>query len=105
MNIFQFSFSLAAAIRERPLGIPTTLFDNQSRVVHSSLEGGTVVEESTKGHNLMILSYMRSGSSMNGQVFRDTPDDFYVYEPLIMVAPYQYLTESQICNMGNANCR
>ena len=58
-----------------------------------------------KGNNLMILGYMRGGSSMSGQVFRDSEDDFYVYEPLIKYAPYQYLTESRFCEMESLKCR
>ena len=56
------------------------------------------------GHQLLILSYMRSGSSMNGNVFKDTGNDFYVYEPLIKFAPYHYFTESRFCQMRNPNC-
>ena len=58
----------------------------------------------TKGHHLLILSYMRSGSSMNGNVFKDTGDDFYVYEPLIKFAPYHYFTENSFCMMRSPNC-
>ena len=57
-----------------------------------------------KGHHLLILSYMRSGSSMNGNVFKDTGDDFYVYEPLIKFAPYHYFTENSFCMMRTPNC-
>ena len=59
----------------------------------------------TTGSNVMIVSYMRGGSSMSGQVFRDNEDDFYVYEPLIQLAPYQYLTENRYCEMRILKCR
>ena len=56
------------------------------------------------GNQMLILSYMRSGSSMNGNVFKDTEDDFYVYEPLIKFAPYHYFTENRFCMMRMSKC-
>ena len=57
------------------------------------------------GNHLMILSYMRSGSSMNGNVFKDGVEDFNVYEPLIKFAPYHYFTENRLCRMRELNTR
>ena len=57
------------------------------------------------GNHLLILSYMRSGSSMNGDVFKDGDEDFYVYEPLIKFAPYHYFTENRLCRMRKPKCR
>ena len=70
---------------------PTTAYDH--------------VEMLESGNELMILSYMRSGSSMNGKVFMDGEGEFYVYEPLIKFAPYDYLTESRMCTMRKLTCR
>lgn len=58
----------------------------------------------TTGKHLMILSYMRSGSSMNGNVFKDNEEDFYVYEPLIKFAPYHFFTENRLCKMREPKC-
>ena len=71
---------------------------------------GTVDKESNeavtiKGSNLMIVSYMRSGSSMNGRVFGENPENFYIFEPLIKLAPHHYLTEDKICEVKANSCR
>ena len=63
------------------------------------------VEMLESGNELMIMSYMRSGSSMNGKVFMDGEGEFFVYEPLIKFAPYDYLTESRMCTMRKLKCR
>ena len=63
------------------------------------------IEPLNTGNHLMIMSYMRSGSSMNGKIFRDSNDDFYVYEPLIKFAPFHYLTENRFCKMREPKCR
>ena len=63
------------------------------------------IEPLNTGNHLMIMSYMRSGSSMNGKVFRDSEEDFYVYEPLIKFAPFHYLTENRFCKMREPKCR
>ena len=70
---------------------PTTAYEN--------------VEMLESGNELMIMSYMRSGSSMNGKVFMDGEGEFFVYEPLIKFAPYDYLTESRMCTMRKLTCR
>lgn len=61
--------------------------------------------EIDKGGNLMIVSYMRSGSSMNGKLFGENAENFYVFEPLIRLAPHHYLTENQFCEMKELKCR
>ena len=47
---------------------------------------------------VIILTYMRSGSSLTGEIMQQHPDSFYVYEPLRMLqtaqknrAPLTYL--------------
>ena len=76
---------------------------NEPRGIEKSK--GNNLKENSRGGNLMILSYMRSGSSMNGQVFSDNAENFYVYEPLIKLAPYHYLTEDHLCEMRTMKCR
>ena len=66
---------------------------------------GINIASSVKGSNLMIVSYMRSGSSMNGRVFGENPDNFYVFEPLIKLAPHHYLTEDKLCEVQTNSCR
>ena len=56
-------------------------------------------------YDLMIFSYMRSGSTMTGEVFAENRDFFFVFEPLLSIVPYQYLTTTDVCNMRNTECR
>ena len=44
----------------------------------------------THPKSLLLLSYMRSGSSFVGDIFHHTPNVFYIYEPLdpLYVAMY-----------------
>ena len=78
-----------------------TAFRNPPTVTNSDLQKPVPMGK----YNLMIISYMRGGSSMSGQIFRDNAEDFYVYEPLIPFAPYQYFTENRFCEMENLKCR
>lgn len=58
---------------------------------------------------VIILTYMRSGSSLTGEIMQQHPDSFYVYEPLRMLqtaqknrAPLTYLNGTSI-NYGDYN--
>ena len=72
---------------------------------NGTIDKGSNEAVTTKGSNLMIVSYMRSGSSMNGRVFGENPDNFYIFEPLIRLAPHHYLTEDKICEVKTNSCR
>ena len=42
---------------------------------------------------------------MTGEVFAENSDFFFVFEPLLSIVPYQYLTTTDVCKMRNAECR
>ncbi|XP_050407526.2 carbohydrate sulfotransferase 1 isoform X1 [Patella vulgata] len=46
--------------------------------------------------NVILLTYMRSGSSLVGDIIQQSPDVFYVFEPLIMLGRYHKLNTSAI---------
>ncbi|RUS74475.1 hypothetical protein EGW08_017750 [Elysia chlorotica] len=43
---------------------------------------GTVQEKPGPRQKVVILTYMRSGSSLTGNILQRSPEVFYVYEPL-----------------------
>lgn len=57
-----------------------------------------------KARDLLLFSYMRSGSSLTGALLMNSSDTFYVFEPLIPLAPYHYLSRDQICRMRDTVC-
>ena len=42
---------------------------------------------------------------MTGEVFAENRDFFFVFEPLLSIVPYQYLTTTDVCKMRNTECR
>ena len=66
---------------------------------------GINMTSSIKGVNLLIFSYMRGGSSMNGKVFAEMDENFFVHEPLIQLAPHHYLTENKLCEVQTKQCK
>ena len=76
---------------------------NFRRAALRQVNTGVYLPNST--HDLMIFSYMRSGSTMTGEVFAENSDFFFVFEPLLSIVPYQYLSTTDVCKMRNAECR
>ncbi|XP_060562764.1 uncharacterized protein LOC132722311 [Ruditapes philippinarum] len=54
--------------------------------------------------DLLLLSNMRSGSTLTGELLRDSPGTFFVFEPLQPLAPYHYFTESAVCRVRDEDC-
>lgn len=59
----------------------------------------------SQSRDLLLFSYMRSGSSLTAELIRDSPNTFFVFEPLIPLAPYHYFTDESVCNMRDVKCR
>ena len=42
---------------------------------------------------------------MTGEVFAENSEFFFVFEPLLSIVPYQYLSTTDVCKMRNPECR
>ncbi|XP_062604910.1 carbohydrate sulfotransferase 3-like [Saccostrea cucullata] len=65
--------------------ITTTLVDvssNTSSTQHTTQIVNMVPEISYNVTHILIVAYIRSGSSLTGDILQQDPDSFYVYEPL-----------------------
>ena len=59
-----------------------------------------------KPYDVVLTSYMRSGSTLTGIVLGHRSDCFYVYEPLWKVARWAYWRgNDSICRTDNTDCR
>ena len=66
-------------------------------------DGGAAVVE--RGNDVIINSYMRSGSSFLGQLLGYRSDTFYVYEPLWNIQKLAfYYGDGHICHYFNSEC-
>ena len=94
---------LRLTTKREPFDLGETKGSNISRGSYNNLDMRNIT--STKGVNLLIFSYMRGGSSMNGKVFAEMDENFFVHEPLIQLAPHHYLTEDELCEVQTKHCR
>lgn len=61
--------------------------------------------ETKSVNDLLLLSNMRSGSTLLGEILRDSQGTFFVFEPLQQLAPYHYFTERSVCRIRDVDCR
>nr|XP_022291966.1 carbohydrate sulfotransferase 1-like [Crassostrea virginica] len=54
---------------------------------------------------ILLLTYMRSGSSFTADVIQQSPDVFYLYEPLKAFTNQFYYTQSKLCSITDKGCR
>ena len=63
-------------------------------------------DPNVKPYDVVLTSYMRSGSTLTGIVLGHRSDCFYVYEPLWKVARWAYWRgNDSICRTDNTECR
>ena len=54
--------------------------DNETSIY--SLDPGVTLAASSRSVQILIVAYIRSGSSLTGDILQQDPNSFYVYEPL-----------------------
>lgn len=54
---------------------------------------------------ILLLTYLRSGSTFTADVIQQSPDVFYLYEPLKAFTDQFYFTQSKLCSFTNKGCR
>lgn len=52
---------------------------------------------------ILVLTYLRSGSTLTGDILQQSPKSFYMYEPLRSYKSNIFL-DGQICNIFTMNC-
>ncbi|XP_053373957.1 uncharacterized protein LOC123530801 [Mercenaria mercenaria] len=87
-----------------PLSVSQSL-DKSPLSVSQSLGKSPVSVSQSSGKDILLFSYMRSGSTVTGNLLRDSPGVFFMFEPLSPLAPYSYFTDRSICEMRNSTCR
>ncbi|WAR31660.1 CHST1-like protein [Mya arenaria] len=69
------------------------------------MKGEQTKGEQTKGTDIMLVAYMRTGSTFLGDVLGRRQDVFYWYEPLIKGRSENYLRGADmLCNYFRPNC-
>lgn len=64
---------------------PTSAPHVSSKYNTSASDHRTVLKQDTNFTAVILLTYMRSGSSFTGELLQQAPDSFYVFEPLRML--------------------
>lgn len=54
---------------------------------------------------ILLLTYMRSGSTFTADVIQQSPDVFYLFEPLRAFTNQFYYTQSKLCSFTDKGCR
>lgn len=54
---------------------------------------------------VLLLAYMRGGSTITGNILGFIPSAFYLYEPLLSTEKSNYLTEGKECSMMKTVCK
>ena len=53
---------------------------------------------------VIILAYLRSGSTFTADVIQQHPDIYYLYEPFYSTIGQQYYTNNGVCRFLDGNC-
>ena len=57
-------------------------------------------------YDVLLSAYMRSGSTLTGQILGYHSDSFYVFEPLMIIAPWIYwMGTDTVCRSDREECR
>mgnify|MGYP000166837795 CR=1 FL=1 len=86
----------------------------ESQYIHEEIKSDVVTTGNTNtlsntrsdiSSDLIINTYMRSGSSFLGSIFSSRPDIFYVYEPLWLVQRFAFfMGEDLVCSSLKSVC-
>ncbi|XP_033729014.1 carbohydrate sulfotransferase 4-like [Pecten maximus] len=77
------------------LGVPTALVGKPTELPSSTI----------KTYNLLLIGYLRGGTTLLGEILGLRNDSFYVYEPLHKMAEFEYFKAGYVCSMNNESCR
>ena len=100
MNIHVYAFSFIAGSRSVEI-VPLNL-----KPYLSKTDPFLTAEEReiTKRQAVILLTYMRSGSSLTGDILQQSPGTFYLYEPLHYLSR-SYLTTKENLTFINGTIR
>ncbi|XP_021351925.1 uncharacterized protein LOC110449396 [Mizuhopecten yessoensis] len=66
---------------------------------------GVLSSSNKKTSDILVIGYLRGGTTFIGEILGLRNDSFYVYEPLHKMAEFGYFKPGHECSMYNETCR